>query len=288
MSMADYFYKDGKKYYKNRSHSYHKKDNCLIETHTVAGSNRPLDIIVPANTSRVVFEDSTNNHNKTLLQFHVPGTSAPIVVTIRTRNSRRPITATIATGETRILQVENFESLTVTNNTNTSSNIGIFIQKTFCICCNDHNDYYKEQSRSLNQKDNCFIETHTIAGSGPPSTGNVPLDIIVPPNTSRAVFEDFTSNHNKTLLQVSVPNDSGSIEVTIRTRGSSRPIIATIVPNEIRIFQVEDFQSLTLTNNSDAFDFIDIFIQKTFCICCNDQNNPCDECCHKYDHDYEC
>ncbi|HHT7240281.1 MULTISPECIES: exosporium protein D [Bacillus] len=286
--MADYFYKHGKKYYKNYSHSRQQKENCFIETHTIAGSNIPLDIIVPANTSRIVFEDSTNNHNKTLLQFHVSGTSAPIVVTIRIRNSHRPITATIATGETRILQVENFESLTLTNNTTTSSDIGIFIQKTFCICCSDRNDYYKEQSHSLNQKSNCFIETHTIAGSGTTSTGNVPLDIIVPPNTSRAVFEDLTSNHNKTLLQISVPNDSGPIEVTIRTRSSSIPIIATIVPNEIRIFQVEDFQILTLTNNSDTFDFIDIFIQKTFCICCNDQNNPCDECYHEYDHDYDC
>ncbi|PFB71599.1 exosporium protein D [Bacillus anthracis] len=286
--MADYYYKYGKKHYKNRSQSHQQKNNCFIETHTVAGSNRMLDIIVPANTSRVVFEDSTNNHNKTLLQFRVPGTSTPVVVTIRTRNSRILITATITTGETRILQVENFESLTVTNNTNINSDIGVFIQKTFCICCNDHNDYYKEQSRSLNQKGNCFIETHTIAASGTPSTGNIPLTIIVPPNTSRTVFEDFTSNHNKTLLQISVPNDSSSIEVTIRTRGSSRPISATIVPNEIRIFQVEDFQNLTLTNNSDILDFIDIFIQKTFCICCNDQSNPCDECCDKYGHDFEC
>lgn len=129
--MADYFYKHGKKYYKNYSYSHNKKENCFTKTHTIAGSNIPLDIIVPANTSRIVFEDATNNHNKTLLQFHVPGTSAPIVVTIRTRNSRRPITATIASGETRILQVENFESLTLTNNNNTSSNIGVFIQKRF-------------------------------------------------------------------------------------------------------------------------------------------------------------
>ncbi|ARJ22118.1 exosporium protein D [Bacillus sp. ISL-8] len=286
--MADYFYKHGKKYYKNYSYSHNKKENCFIETHTIAGSNIPIDIVVPANTSRIVFEDSTNNHNKTLLQFHVPGTSAPIVITIRTRNARRPITATIATGETRIFQVENFEGLTVTNNTNTSSDIGIFIQKTFCICCDDQNDYYAEQSHSLNQKSNCFIETHTIAGSGTSSTGNVPLDIIVPPNSSRVVFEDLTINHNKTLLQISVPNDSGPIEVTIRTRISNTPIIATIVPNETRIFQVEDFQELTLTNNSDSFDFIDIFINKTFCICCNDQNSPCDECCNEYDNDYDC
>lgn len=101
-------------------------------------------------------------------------------------------------------------------------------------------------------------------------------------------MEDLTINHNKTLLQVSVPNDSGPIVVTIQTRSSNIPINATLVPNETRIFQVEDFQNLTLTNNSDTFDFIDIFINKTFCICCDDQNNPCDECYHEYDNDFDC
>ncbi|PEM53562.1 exosporium protein D, partial [Bacillus wiedmannii] len=36
--MANYFYKDGKKYYKNQSHSNDQKNNCFIETHTITGS----------------------------------------------------------------------------------------------------------------------------------------------------------------------------------------------------------------------------------------------------------
>ncbi|MEN1936151.1 exosporium protein D [Paenibacillus sp. 102] len=286
--MADYFYKDGKKYYKNQSYSHYQKDNCFIKTHTISGSNSALVFIVPANTSRTAFEDFTNNHNKTLLDFGVPGGSQPIEVTIRTRRSRIPITVTISASENRIFQVEDFQSLTLTNNTNIDSAIGIFIQKTFCICCNNQNDnrkkYYKEQSYSHYQKDNCFIETHTIAGSDTTPTENVPLNIFVPPGASRRVFEDCTNNHNKTLLQVSVPDDALAIEVIIRTRRSPIPIIATLITNETRIFQVEDFQSLTLTNNTEFNAFIDILIQKTFCICCNDKNDSCDE----HYRDYEC
>lgn len=286
--MANYFYKDGKKYYKKQSYTHHPKDNCFIETHTLTGSNTALNFNVPANTTRTAFEDSTNNHNKTLLDFRIPGTSQPIEVTIRTRSSRIPITVTIVAGETRGFQVEDFQSLTLTNNTNINSSIGIFIQKTFCICRNNQNDsrnkYYKEQSNSHYQKDNCFIETHTVAGSGTTPTENVPLTIIVPPDTSRRVFEDFTNNHNKTLLQISVPEDVFPIEVTIQTRKSSTPIIATLATNETRVFQVEDFQSLTLTNNTEFINFIEVLIKKTFCICRNDRNDSCDE----YYRDYEC
>ncbi|MGY0011358.1 exosporium protein D [Bacillus anthracis] len=286
--MANYFYKDGKKYYKKQSYTHHPKDNCFIETHTLTGSNTALNFNVPANTTRTAFEDSTNNHNKTLLDFRIPGTSQPIEVTIRTRSSRIPITVTIVAGETRGFQVEDFQSLTLTNNTNINSSIGIFIQKTFCIFCNNQNDsrnkYYKEQSNSHYQKDNCFIETHTVAGSGTTPTENVPLTIIVPPDTSRRVFEDFTNNHNKTLLQISVPEDVFPIEVTIQTRKSSTPIIATLATNETRVFQVEDFQSLTLTNNTEFINFIEVLIKKTFCISCNDRNDSCDE----YYRDYEC
>ncbi|KAB2451739.1 exosporium protein D [Bacillus sp. CH126_4D] len=283
--MADYFYKDGKKYYKKQLYTHHQKDNCFIETHTITGSNTALNFNVPANTTRTAFEDFTNNHNKTLLDLRIPGTSQPIEVTIRTRSSRLPINVTIVAGETRVFQVEDFHSLTLTNNTNINSNIGIFIQKTFCICCNNQNDYckkyYNEPSYSHRQKNNCYIETHTIAGLNTTPTENSPLTIIVPPAASRRVFEDFTNNHNKTLIQISVPSDVSSIEVTIRTRRSPTPIIAILVPGETRVFQVEDFQSLTLTNNTEILDFIDILIRKTFCICCNDNNDSCDEYYHE-------
>ncbi len=90
--MADYFYKDGKKYYKNQSHSNDQKNNCFIETHTIAGSaenengNIPVSVFLETTAPQTVFEDFTNNHNKTLIQLFVVGMSAPVQVTILTRN----------------------------------------------------------------------------------------------------------------------------------------------------------------------------------------------------------
>ena len=42
---------------------------------------------------------------------------------------------------------------------------------------------------------------------------------------------------------------SAPVDVTILTRGSNRPITTTLQPVQTKIFQVEDFQSLTLTKH---------------------------------------
>lgn len=143
---------------------------------------------------------------------------------------------------------------------------------------NDGKKYGKNKYRSCSsrQKSTCFINTHTIAGSGTNLTGNIPLTIFVAPNTSRTIFEDFTKNHNKTLIQIAVAGNSLPVDVTIRTRGSRIPITARIRGEEAQIFQVEDFESLTFSNTGNDFSVADIFIQKTFCICCHEQNDSCD------------
>ncbi|MGK0532026.1 exosporium protein D [Bacillus sp. 'calajunan'] len=152
--MADYFYKDGKKYYKNQSHSDHQKNNCFVETHTIGGSGENLNGNIPTSidlldtTPQIVFEDFTNNHNKTLIQLFVVGMSAPVQVNILTRRSSIPITTTLQPVQTKIFQVEDFQSLTLTKQEGPTSLVSLFIQKTFCICCNDNNDscdeYYHE------------------------------------------------------------------------------------------------------------------------------------------------
>ncbi len=137
--MADYFYKDGKKYYKNQSLSDHQQDNCFVETHTIAGSganlngNIPITIFLEGITPQTVFEDFTKNHNKTLIQLFVVGQSAPVIVTIRTRGSRTPITAIIQPAQTKIFQVEDFQSLTLTRQEGPSSLVSLFVQKTFIL-----------------------------------------------------------------------------------------------------------------------------------------------------------
>ncbi|MDF9507903.1 exosporium protein D, partial [Bacillus cereus] len=40
---------------------------------------------------------------------------------------------------------------------------------------------------------------------------------------------------------------------------------------------VEDFQSLTLTKQEGSTSVVSLFVQKTFCIYCNDNNDSCDE-----------
>ncbi|EOW9527070.1 exosporium protein D [Bacillus cytotoxicus] len=146
--MADYFYKDGKRYYKK--HNHQKNTNCSIATHIISGAqtnlngNILLDVNIPPNSTITAFEDFTNNHNKTLLQFFVTGGTPPITISIFTRNSSTPITATLQAIDTRIFQVEDFQRLTFTNATNTGGGIGMYIEKTFCICCNNQNNHCNE------------------------------------------------------------------------------------------------------------------------------------------------
>lgn len=133
--MADYFYKDGKKYYKNQSHSNNQKNNCFIETHTIAGSaenangNIPVSVFLETTAPQTVFEDFTNNHNKTLIQLFVVGMSAPVQVTILTRRSNVPITTTLQPVQTKIFQVEDFQSLTLTKQEGSTSVVSLFVQK---------------------------------------------------------------------------------------------------------------------------------------------------------------
>ncbi|MBO1624975.1 exosporium protein D [Bacillus arachidis] len=140
---------------------------------------------------------------------------------------------------------------------------------------------YKNQyhSYSSQKEHKCFVETHTISGSGVNLTGNIPLDFFLRPNTSRTIFEDFTKNHNKTLIQISAAGNSAPFDVTIRTRGSRIPITARLSEDDSpQIFQVEDFESLTFSNTTNSPSVGNIFIQKTFCICCNEKDNSCNEC----------
>ncbi|TKH53964.1 exosporium protein D, partial [Bacillus cereus] len=67
-------------------------------------------------------------------------------------------------------------------------------------------------------KNNCFIETHTIAGSAENANGNIPVSVFLETTAPQTVFEDFTNNHNKTLIQLFVVGMSAPVQVTILTR----------------------------------------------------------------------
>ncbi|MFT4142533.1 MAG: exosporium protein D [Bacillus sp. (in: firmicutes)] len=136
---------------------------------------------------------------------------------------------------------------------------------------------YKEKSNSEQEKANCTIATHKISGTGVNLNGNILLDIFLPPNSTITAFEDFTNNHNKTLLQFFVIGGFPPVTVTIVTRKSSKPIIFTLEAPNTRIVQVEDFKSLSFTNSIDEAGEISIYVEKTFCICCNNQDNSCNK-----------
>jgi hypothetical protein len=97
-----------------------------------------------------------------------------------------PITTTLQPVQTKIFQVEDFKSLTFTKQealiptTNNWINVLLWLlvksSNTVCGVVSRRSidvgkKYYKNQAHSDHQKNNCFVETHTIGGSGENLTG---------------------------------------------------------------------------------------------------------------------
>jgi hypothetical protein len=253
---------------------------CFVQTHTAAGTsfnrngNIPITYFVEAGETIEVFRDFTGNHNKTLIQLEgsfVLG--ATIEVTIEMKGSSEPIVISVPPNVSKALQVENVESITVSNSNPVSNGgIDIYFEKTFCICCQAKNKFGPLMSACIKSlpKGHCSISTHTVSGAGAEGeTGNIPFRIDLPAGETQTAFEDFTRNHNKTMLQISTLGAGPAMDITIRTRASELPITETI-PGDFntRLFQVEDFESLIVSNPSTNLGGILVHIQKTFCICC--------------------
>ncbi|WP_459503190.1 hypothetical protein [Bacillus sp. C1] len=131
---------------------------------------------------------------------------------------------------------------------------------------------YKDQSYSSYSKNNCFIKTYTIFGSG-----NTPVNLEIIRATSQTIFENFTDNHNKTLIKLSYVNTSfAPIELIIQTRQSRTPLTIILTPGNIKTFLVEDVEKITFTNSDEVDATISLLIQQTNCICCNDKKKKCD------------
>ncbi|ENQ3105929.1 hypothetical protein SAMN04488168_11343 [Bacillus sp. 491mf] len=130
----------------------------------------------------------------------------------------------------------------------------------------DHHDKFNEESlKDESNTPNCFVENHIIGST------NSPVLVLVPGDTShQPVLQDFTSNHNKTLLQLTSASLQGEdplpLAVTIITKSPHNPITA-IITESTRIFHVENFKSLSVSNTNSAQAGLNIFIQETFCIC---------------------
>ncbi|MEX3746941.1 hypothetical protein [Lysinibacillus xylanilyticus] len=259
-------------------HGFHVPRECFVDTHTTGGSFT----LQHDDPERTIFEDHTCNHNKTLLELtslagpdHLP--IPPIQITIRTRGCDRPIRDVIFPESAKVFQVEDFESLVVQSvGTEGTAEIKFNIEKTFCICCVDDKKTFYSYDQKLNlgsnhnQKGKCFIAKHGFS-----------VDYFG--SSTQTLFEDYTCNHNKTLLDFTI---NQPVSVTIRKRGCHIPLTLELDPG-VRNIQVEDLQSVSVSRTGDLFGGSSPALilrgQKTFCICCsgedNDQKN--DPCCGK-------
>ncbi|PFN22319.1 hypothetical protein [Bacillus cereus] len=132
--------------------------------------------------------------------------------------------------------------------------------------------YYKKNDRPCNSSNsdsnNCFIQNYTIFG-----TGNTPQDLDITTGIPRTVFENFTKNHNKTLIKFSFsPAFATTIRLTIARLNHRSPLTFTLTPGDIKTFLVEDVESITFSDTV-APSTLNLLIQQTNCICCSNSNN---------------
>jgi len=252
---------------------------CFVDTHELFDNHMFLDGL----ETEVVFEDETCNHNKTLITVtsvtptDVQTDAQTVQVTIQTKGCDPPLIAVITPFNTRAFQIEDFESLTLTNLSTLPAEVEYSIQKTFCICCADDD---KRMFHSCDQ------------GVGELFTGKHILDIdaVFSEETTLILFEDFTYNHNKTLLKF---NAFRSAAFTIKTRGCLPKTIIVegnrLNPHD-RAIQVENLESVSVTNLTSSQNFISLNGSKTFCISCpgKDNNHKCGSCCNSCNNKNKC
>ncbi|MEJ9111325.1 hypothetical protein LAV76_00955 [Bacillus paramobilis] len=135
--------------------------------------------------------------------------------------------------------------------------------------------YYKP-SRST--KKESFISTHIAGGPGE----NTPLEYLLNAGEENVtLYQSYTSNPNISLIQLSVPlstSPNGPLFISIESHTLREPITDVITTGQTKLFEVGDFKSLIVTNGTpNASIFFTLFIQNTFCICCNNENSSnCD------------
>ncbi|NMH71707.1 exosporium protein D [Bacillus sp. RO2] len=127
------------------------KPKNFVETHKFQGvgenetGNIPLTFIINAAQEYVLFEDFTENHNKTYFQIGSPtlGTedlAFNLQVRVTTDSSETPLEYTIPLSQTRAFQLENVRRITVHLNNLPiffQRRISFYLEKTFCMSCSE-------------------------------------------------------------------------------------------------------------------------------------------------------
>ncbi|MGD6778548.1 hypothetical protein ACQCT3_02195 [Sutcliffiella horikoshii] len=123
----------------------------FVETHKLQGfgenetGNIPLTFIINAGEEYVLFEDFTENHNKTYFQVGSPSLGPEFLdnnlrVRVTTDSSETPFEYDIPLSQTRAFQLENARRISV-QLTNLpiffQREISFYLEKTFCISCSE-------------------------------------------------------------------------------------------------------------------------------------------------------
>jgi len=123
----------------------------FVETHKFQGfgenetGNIPLSFIINAGDEYVLFEDFTENHNKTYFQVGSPTLGPEFLdnnlrVRVTTDSSDTPFEYDIPLSQTRAFQLENVRRISVQLNNLPiffQRRISFYLEKTFCISCSE-------------------------------------------------------------------------------------------------------------------------------------------------------
>ncbi len=125
----------------------------FVETHKLQGvgenesGNIPLNFVIGAGVENVLFEDFTENHNKTYFQIsNLPTTGEPVGfnmllrVTTDDNDTENPQEIIIPYSQTRAFQVENLRRVTVQLldlPVFFQRRVSFYLEKTFCISCSE-------------------------------------------------------------------------------------------------------------------------------------------------------
>jgi hypothetical protein len=219
----------------------------------------------------VIFEDLTNNHNKILINAQTV-TPAPCRATIiiETRNQiiqrdlDSPIPPNFFSVTPLNIQVEDLRRISIVCQGNPGGICRVFysIQKTFSICCTNGQEE-EENCGCLNKDKNIgssFISQHNFN-----SLVQQPCD-----GSTSLIFEDGTSNHNKTFINVQY-GTSAPCQATLVIETDHETIIREL-PNfpGFKTFgiQMKDVRRFYVRcqGNPGGFCDLNIFGTKTFCI----------------------
>jgi CRISPR/Cas system CSM-associated protein Csm3 (group 7 of RAMP superfamily) len=139
----------------------------------------------------------------------------------------------------------------------------------YCSICNEKNNKCKCKEKKQVQN-TCFVQNHnTNQFFAQPCNGS-----------TQVIFEDFTDNHNKTLIEAASFNSAPCTAIIIietRNRVTIERILPPLTQNALTevSFQVEDLRRISIRCQGDPTGtcVVNVGIQKSFCICCPEDPN---------------